>query len=41
MKGHLVSIRKIKWFTWSFLPASLFLGGVHASLSIIGQLTQH
>lgn len=28
--GHLVSIRKIKWFTRSLLQAVLLLGGVHA-----------
>lgn len=31
-KGHLVSIKKIKWFTWSLLLAALLLGGVHAAL---------
>lgn len=40
-KGHLVSIKKIKWFTPSLLLAALLLGGVHAALSIIIQLTQH
>lgn len=40
-KGHLVSIKKIKWFTQSLLLATLLLGGVHAALSIIIQLTRH
>lgn len=38
-KGHLVSIKKIKRFTRSLLQAALLLGGVHAALSIIIQLT--
>lgn len=37
--GHLVSIKKIKWFTQSLFQAALLLGGVHAALSIIIQLT--
>lgn len=37
-EGHLVSIKKIKWFTWIFLPTSLSQGGIHAALSITGKL---